>query len=198
MGSKGDALDLLEEMDRAVDKLFRHYEESEGPGVVNQASRGSVGKQLVRYLSMREAAKADIARVIDPSTGLGAARTKLIGHVEDRRSALDSLDRMIRHVRAIDISRTRDADGEILRLRAIVGPEIEWELGEGIGTIEAGLATATRAKLHRSRNLARHAPTQLDPHGSRWYERAPVVGWLLTKWDRMQDRPRPTRASRIE
>ncbi len=193
-----DALDLLREVDGLVVELFRKFDEASGPGVSAQAQRGTAGKQLVRYTSIREAAKADIARVIDPSTVLGPARKKLIGQIEDRRSTLDSLDRMVRHVRAIDINRAQDAEGEIRRLHAIVGPEIEWELGEGIAAIERELTPEARAELHGSRYLRRHAPSQLDPEGSRWYERAPVLGWLITQWDRLQDRPRPMRASRIE
>ena len=196
--ARQDALDLLKHVDGVLVELFRQLDQASGPGVVNQAQRGTAGKQLVRYVSVREAAKDDIARVIDASSDLGPIKTRLVGQMEDRRSALDSLDRMVRHVRPIDINRAQDAEGTILRLRSIVEPEIAWELGEGIEAIETGLTPEARGELHGSRYLRRHAPSQLDPHGTRWYERAPVVGWLLTKWDRLQDRPRPMRASRIE
>ncbi|MGH9081009.1 MAG: hypothetical protein ACRDYE_13240 [Acidimicrobiales bacterium] len=187
-----DAIDLLEEEDVALLALFAQFDETSGQGVVNQSRHGDLGKQLVRRMAVREAAKMDIVRVIKHAGEMGSLGAKLTGDdPKGRRSGINEIDRMTRHVRAIDIDRAQDFDGAVSRLRAIVAPEIEWELSEGMDALRVELAPSQRASLHRSHYLRRRAPTKLHRDGSRWYERSWLVGWLVTKWNHAEDRPRP-------
>lgn len=196
---RDDAIDLLEEEDAALVTLFTRFDETSGQGVVNQSRHGDLGKQLVRRMAVREAAKMDIMRVIRHAGAMQALCAKLTGgDPKGRRSGISELDRMIRHVRAIDIGRARDFDGAASRLRVIVASEIEWELSEGVDALRLALTPSQRASLHRSSYLRRRAPTKLHPDGSRWYERSWLTGWLVTKWDHGEDRPRPIPGAQAE
>jgi hypothetical protein len=42
-------------------------------------------------------------------------------------------------------------------------------------------------------HVRRHAPINLDPHGPRWWERAPVISRLMTVYDHLRDFPRSRR-----
>ena len=195
-----DAIDLLEEQDVALVSLFDQLDESRGQGVANRSRHGLLGKQLVRRMGIREASKADIVHAVNDVPEMDSIREQLTGDYRARRSAINGLDRLNRHVRAIDLNRSVDAGGEdfddvVHRLRSVIDGEMNWELGGGIAELRSGLSASKRASLHRARYLRSHAPTRLSPRGFRWRERARVVGWILTKWDHSEDRPRPPRGS---
>lgn len=195
-----DAIDLLQEEDVALVSLFDQLDESRGQGVANQWRHGTLGKQLIRRLGIREATKADIVHAVNDVPEMDSLREQLTGDYKARRSAINALDRLNRHVRAIDLNRSVNAAGEdfddaVRRLRSVIDTEMKWELGGGIAEFRSRLSTSKRASLHRARYLRSHAPTRLSPKGFRWHERARVVGWILTKWDHSEDRPRPSRAS---
>ena len=48
----------------------------------------------------------------------------------------------------------------------------------------------------KAAHVARHAPTNLDPNGARWFERSPVISRFLTIYDRMRDYPGRTTVRR--
>jgi hypothetical protein len=78
-----------------------------------------------------------------------------------------------------------------------VGTEIEWDLGEAIPELSASLERDHReGELKSAEHLRKHAPTNLDPQGPRWRERAPVISRLLTVYDHLRDFPRASRHNR--
>ena len=164
--------------------------------MVAEAAHGEAGKRLILRLGIREAAKTEIVRILAGRSELARLRRRLEGDVVARRKAINELDRMGRHVRAIELDRTQDFDGAVVRLRSVLGPEIEWELRDGVRTLREKLSVAELGSMHSARFLRRHAPTRLASGPSRWWEGAPVIGWLVAVWDRLQDRPLPVRTHR--
>ncbi len=189
--SRPDAIDVLEEEDQALCELLPALQRSSGEGVPDRWEHGTQCKQLIRRMGVREAAKADIVHAVNGIDDLRMLKTHLEGQVEARRRAMNSLARIGRHVRAIEINRTDDFDGIVRGLRVVLDPEIDWELGQAIPELRQRMPASARAVLHSDHYLRRHAPTKVNPDGFRWYERARVVSWLLTAWDHLEDRPRP-------
>ena len=194
----GDALDFLEHQDNALLGLFTQLDESTGPAVKARYDHGNQAKRLIRRLALREAAKADVVRVLADVGAFDPLRKHLTGAVEERRNAINALARMGRGVRPLDLNKTQDLDGGIDDVRGVIGPEIAWELAEGITALGRSLSEEQRASLHDARYLRRHAPTSLDPSGFRPHERIRVIGWALTAWDHLRDRPRPVKGARVE
>lgn len=193
-----DALDVLEHQDSALQGLFIQLDESTGPAVKARYDHGNQAKRLIRRVALREAAKADVVRVLAEIPALDPLRERVAGALEDRREAINVLARMGRGVRPLDLNKTQDLDGAIDDLRSVIGPEIAWELAEGIAALRGSLSTEQRASLHDDHYVRRHAPTTLDPSGFRPYERIRVIGWALTAWDHLRDRPRPVKGARVE
>jgi hypothetical protein len=193
-----DAIDLLQEEDESLVALLGEFESFDGPGVVNQSHRGDLAKQLIRHVGSREAAKADILRATNGMPGTESLRESLKGDQQDRRTAINRIDRMIRHVRPLDVSRADGFYETVGHLSQVLHHEIAWELNEGIETLRADLPASVRATLHRAHYLRSHAPTQLGVSGLRWYQRMRVMAWVVTKWDHLQDRPRPRPGARAE
>jgi hypothetical protein len=195
---RDDAIELLQREDISLTALFDELEESTGQSVIDRSSHGDQSKRLIRRLAVREAAKADIARILDSIPELDLVRAQIEGDAERRRSAINDLDLMARGVRGIELNRTQDFDAAIRKVREIVAQEIYWELSDGIPSLRRSLSDAQRTSLRTAGYLRRHAPTRLDPRGSRWYERARLVSWLITVWDHLLDRPRPRRGAQAQ
>lgn len=193
-----DALELLQQENVSLTALFDELEASTGQSVIDRASHGAQIKRLLRRLALREAAKADIAHALEAEPELDAVRQKVLGCVKDRRSAINDLGLMTRHIQGIDLNSTQDVDAVVWRARDIVLPEILWELSEGVPTLRRSLSGAQQASMRSARYLRKHAPTKLNPKGPQWYERARVVSWFVTAWDRLSDRPRPSRGAQVE
>jgi hypothetical protein len=193
-----DALELLQREDVSLTALFDELRSSSGPSVVDRSSHGDQSKRLIRRLAVREAAKSDIIHTLEGIPKFEPICRQMIGEVEDRRLAINELDLMARGIQGIDLNRAQDFDAAIWRVRDIVVPEISWELSDAIPTLRRSLSTSDRASLHNARYLRRHAPTKLDPRGSRWYERVRVVSWLVTLWDHTIDRPRAHRGAQAD
>jgi hypothetical protein len=197
-GKGGDSLDLLAHQDGALMALFAELDESHGPAVLDRYNHGNQGKRLIRHISLREAAKADLVHALAGIPELAAIRQQLMGEVEERRKAINALDLMGRGVRPIDLNKTQDFNAAIDDLRQVVVPEISWELAEGIPTIDRSLSQDQRTGLHSAHYVRRHAPTKLDPTGFRRREGRHIVGWILTRWDHLLDRPRPVKGARVD
>jgi hypothetical protein len=192
-----DAIELLQRENLSLMALFDELRESTGQSVVDRASHGDQCKRLIRRLTVREAAKADIIRLLEPMRDLETVRCHFVGDAVHRRSVINDLDLMARGVRGIDLNRTQDFDGAIWEVREIVALETFWELSEGIPSLRRSLSDVQRASLHTARYLRTHAPTRLDPRGSRWFERVRLVSWIITVWDHTLDRPRPHRGAQV-
>jgi hypothetical protein len=101
---------------------------------------------------------------------------------------------MSRGVQGINLRTGQDFDAEIEELIQLVGTEIEWDLGEAIPELRASLKQSHREQeLKSARHVRRHAPAKLDPGGTRWYERAPVISRFLTVYDHLRDFPKSSR-----
>jgi hypothetical protein len=100
-------------------------------------------------------------------------------------------------VQGINLRTGQDFDTEVEELIQVVGTEIEWDLAEAIPELEASLQHNHRQdELKSARHLRTHAPTNLDPRGPRWRERAPVISRLLTVYDHLRDFPKASRNDR--
>jgi hypothetical protein len=99
---------------------------------------------------------------------------------------------MSRGVQGINLNVGQDFDSEMQELERIVGTEIEWELGEAIPQIlhAVGDEPGVDDQMKSAHYLQKHAPTNLEPSGPRWIERAPVISRLLTIYDHLRDFPR--------
>jgi hypothetical protein len=100
-------------------------------------------------------------------------------------------------VQGINLRTGQPFDAAVEELMQVVGTEIEWDLDEAIPALGASLQRTHREdELKSAKHLRTHAPTNLDPRGPRWYERAPVISRLLTVYDHLRDFPRASRPSR--
>jgi hypothetical protein len=114
--------------------------------------------------------------------------------MKERRAAIDRLEEKSRGVQGINLNTGQDFDSDLGDLTQIVGTEIEWQLNDGTPRIIKGvLREADRQELKSAHHLARHAPTNIEPEGPRWIERAPVVSRFLTIYDRLRDFPKSVR-----
>jgi hypothetical protein len=189
----GDALDLLESEDLELRRLFTGLRLKRGPSVEERAEYGDLAKESIRHLAVREAALVDVAGLTGGNPLLRELGERFQSNLELRRPAIDRVERMSRGVQGINLRVGQDFDGEMQQLMQIVGTEIEWELGVAIPALKGALVhTEGRDRLKSAVHLRHHAPTNLDPHRSRWRERGPVVSWLLTWYDHLRDFPRET------
>ena len=192
-----NALDLLEDEDRVVLDLFAGIEANRGQRVEQRARYGDLVKRLVRQLASREAAAVDVSVGLERLGGLETIAGRLDAGTTERRRHIDRVERMSKGVLGISLNTGQEFDPELRALGDVMNDQLRWELAEAIPAIRARVPEQQRAEVFRSaRHLKRHAPTNLDPEGPRWRERARVVSRLLTIFDRLRDFP--TAAKRTE
>ena len=113
------------------------------------------------------------------------------------RVHVDRVEKMSRGVQGINLRVGQDFEGDMHELMQIVGTEIEWDLGVALPEIEGSLRRShLDEQLKSADHVAKHAPTNLDPAGPRWRERAPVISRLITLYDHLRDLPRGAVRSR--
>lgn len=191
------ALDLLERVDHELLQLFLDLAASQEPAVESRARHGDLAKNLIRHVATREAALVDVSRALKSLKGTEGPRSALEGDANDRRIALDEVERMSRGVQGINLNAGQDFDGALSRLTEILEREIDRDLYLSIPALRRTL-TPEQANnaFHTATHVARHAPTNLRPKGPAWYERAPFVSRLLTIYDRLRDYPTASRRAR--
>jgi hypothetical protein len=188
-----DALSLLEQEDRELDRLFKAIRDT-GADTVGGRDYGDLAKDVIQHLATREAALVEVARKVSDIPELGGVAEALGADSSNRRKLLDRLEKMSRGVQGINLNTGQDFDGALQRLIDTVAPELVRDLAESIPKVRAWLTTSGHEDPLKSADyVARHAPTSLSPKGSRWYERAPVISRVLTIYDRLRDFPRATR-----
>jgi hypothetical protein len=191
-----DALDVLKSEDRAVAEIFRLFFTTRASAVSEREQHGNLGKQLIRRMGVREAARDHLSEAL-AATPLLEVSARLLVNTTSRRQALDQVEAMSRGIQGIYLNTHQDFDGAVAALRDIVQPEIKWELDEAIPLVESTLSVEQRAQMFRSaRYLRKHAPTRLDPLGPKWYEHAHVFSRVLTIRDHLRDFPRANRGHR--
>jgi hypothetical protein len=192
-----NALELLESEDLELRELFTELRQRRGPAVQDRAAYGDIAKRIVRHVAVREAALVDVAEVASDDPGLSELASRIERGRKTCRRHIDQVERMSRGVQGMNLRTGQDFDPEVEELMQTVGTEIEWDLGEAIPELRAVLERDHREdELKSAKHLRTHAPTNLDPRGPRWYERAPVISRLLTVYDHLRDFPRASRQSR--
>lgn len=192
-----NALDLLEDEDRVVLELLDGIEANRGQRVEQRARYGDLVKRLIRQLASREAAAVDVSIGLQRVEGLDGIASRLHAGTAERRQRIDRVERMSRGVLGLSLNTGQEFDPELVALGGVMHEQIRWEISEAIPAIRQQVPEAEQAEIFRSaRHLKRHAPTNLDPEGPRWRERARIVSRLLTIFDHLRDFP--TAAKRTE
>jgi hypothetical protein len=194
----GDAVELLEKEDRAIEEVLRRFCETENSSAIeNRSDHGNMGKQLVRRMAVREAAREHIADVLARSE-LSEISIRFRQGCTARRAAMNRIEKMSRSIQEIHLNAGQDFDSAVESLQAIVTPEIRWELGEAIPLIQRTLSSSRRSTLfHRARYIRKHAPAKVNPNGPKWYEHDRFVSRILTVIDHLRDYPRANPGARV-
>jgi hypothetical protein len=193
---RGDAnaLELLENEDLELRELFTELRQRRGSSVEDRAEYGAIAKEIVRHVAIREAASVDVAGVASTDMRLSELASTIEHGRSTNRPHIDRVEKMSRGVQGINLRTGQDFDAEMEELIQLVGTEIEWDLGEAIPALRASFLDSNREKeLKSARHIQNHAPTNLDPKGPRWRERAPVISRLITIYDHLRDFPKSGR-----
>ncbi len=198
-----NALDVLEHEDRQVLETLGAIDVTRGSGthlhesVEDRALYGDLVKRLIREAGTREAAQADVVSGLGEEPGLSDVATAMETHAKERRPHLDAGERMSRGVPGMVLNTGQDFDPELRALAEVMREEIRWELDDAIPAIRRSLSReAHDERFSSGRWVRRHAPTNLDPGGPLWHERARIVSFFRTIFDRARDYP--TAAKRAE
>lgn len=192
-----NALELLESEDLELRELFSELRQRRGTSVEDRAAYGDIAKKIVRRIAIREAALVDVARVATDELQLTELASRIEHGMKASRPHIDQVEKMSRGVQGINLRTGQDFDAATEELIQLVGTEIEWDLDEAIPELRASLhRTHGEDQLKSARHIRKHAPTNLDPSGPRWRERAPVISRLLTVYDHLRDFPRASRPNR--
>jgi hypothetical protein len=136
--------------------------------VMERYEYGSLNKELIRKMAIREAARDSVALVIGDCATLAEIATRLDSDTQQCREAMDKVEMMARGIQGIALNEGQDFDDAVRGLRSIIGPEIDWELDEGIPAITQALSGEDRVEMFNSaRYLEHHAPTHLSSKGRR-------------------------------
>jgi hypothetical protein len=184
------AVDLLETQDLELRRLFAALRLTRGPSVEERAKYGDLAKEVIRHLATREAALVDVSDVVSSDPSLQEVSERLQQSMREHRPYIDRVEKMSRGVQGINLRVGQDFDGEMEGLMQVVEPEIEWEIEVALPEPRGALKAAERDQLKTAEHLSVHAPTNLDPDGPQWWERAPVISRLITIYDRLRDFPR--------
>jgi hypothetical protein len=190
----GTALDLLEHEDKELRTTFSQVRATQGSSVEQRAEYGDLAKTIIRHVATREAALADVANVVADVPTLQSIAFRLERETAIRREAIDRVEKMSRGIQGINLNTGQDFDKELTELMQIVGSEIEWDLDEAIPAVRSALAAHGKTDdLKSAGHVRRHAPTNLDPDGPTWLERAPVFSRLVTIYNHLRDFPKAVR-----
>lgn len=169
-----------------------------GPTVEQRAEHGDLAKELIRQVTVREAALVDVFEALAGFPELAVVTGRLQDEMESRRQAIDRVEHMSRGIQGISLNTGQDFEAELLTLTDLLGPEIDWQATEAVPAIRRKLDDATLGEVLRTASqVVKHAPTNLNPKGPRWYERAPVISRLITVYDRLRDFPKAQNSGRV-
>ena len=192
----GNALNLLENEDRELRRLFTKLQQKRGLSVEERADYGDLAKSVVRHMATREAALVDVTRVLGDAPEQQNVFSRLESNMLEGRPYLDRVEKMSRGVQGMNLRIGQDFENEMLDLVQVIGAQIEWELGQGLPQLRGALSGTSRQREFKSaEHVERHAPTNLRPDGPRWWERAPVISRLITVYDHLRDFPRASKRS---
>ena len=134
-----DALDLLESEDLQLRTLFTRLQQSQGESAEQRATYGDVAKEIIRHVSIRETAVAEVVRSVGNEPQLESMSESLERSMNIRRPVIREVERKSRGVRGINLKTGPDFHPPLMELVQQVGPEIEWELEEVVPAIRGSL-----------------------------------------------------------
>jgi hypothetical protein len=187
---EGSAIDLLEHEDTDIQELFRLLDATKGQSVEERYQYGLLVKQLVRHLANREAALAELSRLLGREVIVREALEREQSDGQARRTAMNRVEHLSRGKQGMYLNSGQDFEGALEELEEIISPEIGWELTEAIPVLQRSLGGERVDMLRNARYVSKHAPTNIHPLGPRWYEHAPILSRLLTIYDHLRDFPR--------
>jgi hypothetical protein len=194
---EGTALDVLENEDQTLRVLFVSLDHNLGTGVEERAAYGDIAKQLIRHIANREAALRNVMEGMSGTPSLAGITDRMDLNTEDRRHLISEAEHMSRGVQGINLNTGQDFHAVVKSLADLLISEIEWELSHAIPAIRESTNSASRIEsLDSAEHTRKHAPTNLDPSGPRWYERVPVLSRLITVYDHLRDFPRASSGAR--
>jgi hypothetical protein len=191
-----DSLDLLAEQDRALVEILDGWDATTPPPDVADRrilvrsgfERGTYGKLLIEHAALRQAAKADVARLLR-ELGAGGLADDFARHLTEFRRLLDCLDELARGVEPNGVAASVEFAGAVGRLAALVRADLDVEPERTVPHIAAVLGP-NRAKLHSAKWVHHHAPTHPSPEG-RWYDHIPVLVRIQARYDHLRGFPWP-------
>jgi hypothetical protein len=125
---QGGALDVLEDEDLELRRLFMGLRARRGSSVEERAHYAEIAKETIRHLATREAALVGASSVASDDPGLQEFSSRIEDGMRQHRPYIDRVEKMARGIRDIDLRAGQDFDGEMEQLMQVVGTEIEWEL----------------------------------------------------------------------
>lgn len=167
--AEGNALDELERVDRAILERFDEFDRT----VDDPALHGTVGKNLVEQLALREAAKRVVGDSLRDTAGARDAVSVLDENTRERREQLDRVEELAQGRQGMYLNTYQDFDGPLGELAETVRAEIPRELEEVIPSLREVLAGGD-TKLPSAKYVTAHAPTHPNPSRPRRERFGPV------------------------
>ena len=127
--TRGDALDLFEEEDLELRRLFTQLRTIQGASVAERAEYGDLTKTTIRHLATREAAITEVVGVVTDVPELAFLASRIEADTGVRRPLINRLEKMSRGVPPMNLNQGQDFDGALRDIIREVGTEIEWDLG---------------------------------------------------------------------
>ena len=134
-----DALDLLESEDLQLRTLFTRLQRNQGESVEERTTYGDLAEEIIRHVSIRESAVAEVVRSVGDQPQLESMSKSLERRIRIRRPVISGVEKKSRGVQG-PLRRTgQDIRGPLNELVQEVGPEIEWELDEVVPAMRGSL-----------------------------------------------------------
>ena len=145
LNGRGSAVDLLEDEDLELRRLFTRLHATRGGSGVERAEYDDLVLRTLRHVSAREAAVAEVTRAVSLEQGLRRVMSRYRHTCPTRRGLIDRLERMTQSARGAGLNQAEDFDAELYDLVRLVGTEIEWDLDEALPAIRVVLTGTGRA-----------------------------------------------------
>jgi hypothetical protein len=144
LNGRDRAVDLLEDEDFELRRLFTRLHAARGGSVVERAEYDDLVVRTLRHVSAREAALMEVTRVVSTEGGLRRVVSKYQSTLPKRRRLIERLERMSRGARRPEPDRREEFDAGFHDLVQLLGTEIEWDLDEALPAIRGVLAGTSR------------------------------------------------------
>ncbi|HXN60497.1 MAG TPA: hypothetical protein VN886_08575 [Acidimicrobiales bacterium] len=144
LNGRDRAVDVLEDEDLELRRLFTRLHATRGGSVAERAEYDDLVVRTLRHVSAREAALTEVTRFMSTEGGLRRVASMYLRTGPKRRRLIDRLERMSRGARRSELDQGEDFDAGLHELVQLLGTEIEWELDETLPAIRGVLAGTGR------------------------------------------------------